>query len=218
MLLATFRFAHDALALTETFEQLPELEIEAERVAAHGTEWTMPCLWATNTTCDRLYDVFEGDSSITSIVEATEFENKIFCQVNWSDAVNERIDSYIDHEASILYAAASEEGWHIRFRFGTRDQFDDFRETMADRDHAFSLLELSQPDEPRSLGGTLTPAQRNALRAANECGYYDVPRDISTRELASKLDMSHQNLSELLRRATGKLIDETIQPGVSDEF
>ena len=49
MLLATFRFDHDALALAETFEQVPELDVEAERIAAHATEWTMPCLWATNT-------------------------------------------------------------------------------------------------------------------------------------------------------------------------
>lgn len=217
MLLATFRLDHGALALAETFEQLTELEIEAERIAAHGTEWTMPCLWATNTTFDRLDDAFEDDPSIASIIEATEFENKIFYQVNWSDEVDKRIDSYVDHEASILYAAATADGWRIRFRFGTRDQFDDFREIMSDRSHSFSLLELSQPDDPRSLSGALTPAQRNALRAAKEHGYYDVPREISTRELASKLDMSHQNLSELLRRATETIIDETIQPGIPEE-
>ena len=216
MLLATFCFDHAALALTETFERLPELEIEAERVAAHATGWTMPCLWATNTAFDRLNGAFEADPSVASIIEATEFENKIFYQINWNDEVDERINSYIDHEASILYAAATRDGWRIRFRFGTRDQFDDFRETIADCGHTFSLLELSQPEDPRSLSGALTPAQRKALRAAKEYGYYEVPREISTRELAAELDMSHQNLSELLRRATEKLIDETIQSDVSE--
>jgi hypothetical protein len=45
MLLATFQLDHEAIALKETFEALPELTVEAERIAAHSTEWTMPCLW-----------------------------------------------------------------------------------------------------------------------------------------------------------------------------
>jgi len=60
------------------------------------------------------------------------------------------------------------------------------------------------------MGGQLTAAQREALSAAKEHGYYEVPRKVSTRDLADELDMSHQNLSELLRRATSKLIDETL--------
>ncbi|MFC7008889.1 helix-turn-helix domain-containing protein [Halalkalicoccus salilacus] len=45
---------------------------------------------------------------------------------------------------------------------------------------------------------------------AKRLGYYDVPRTVTLTELANKLDISHQALSERLRRAHANLIDRTI--------
>jgi hypothetical protein len=53
MLVASFSLPHQAVALAETFQTVPGLEIEAERVAAHSTEWMMPCLWAADADFDQ---------------------------------------------------------------------------------------------------------------------------------------------------------------------
>ena len=210
MLLATFQLETSAISLEETFERLPNLEIEAEQIAAHSTKWTMPCLWMTNVEQSRINNALMKDPSVDSIVEDKGFEDECFYQVQWSDNVEDRIDAYLGTGGTILHAEATADGWRVRIRFGTRDQFDVFRERMADRGWEYTLIGLSQPNEPRHMGGQLTAAQREALSAAKEHGYYEVPRKVSTRDLADELDMSHQNLSELLRRATSKLIDETL--------
>lgn len=216
MLIATFRLELDALALAETFEHHPSLEIEAERIAAHDIEWTMPCLWAANADFKALDGTLANDPSVDAIVETATFDGEKYYQIDWSDDVEKRINAYVDHEGSILSAKATSDGWQVRFRFVSRDQFDAFRDVLAEEGHSFRLLELVQPDEPRHSVGSLTPTQREALRAARERGYYSVPRDISTRELAAELDMSHQNLSEVLRRATETLIEATLQPTTAD--
>lgn len=216
MLIATFRLELDALALAETFERHPALEIEAERVAAHDTDWTMPCLWAANADFEALDGTLANDPTVDSIVETARFDDETYYQIDWSDDVEERIGAYVDHEGSLLSAAATADGWQVRFRFVARDQFDAFREVLTEEGYSFRLLELVQPDEPRHSVGALTPTQREALRAAREHGYYSVPREISTRELAAELDMSHQNLSEVLRRATENLVEAALQPTTSD--
>ena len=54
---------------------------------------------------------------------------------------------------------------------------------------------------------TLTTTQREVYEHAREAGYYDWPRDASTRELADDLDVSKTTLLEHLRKAESKLLD-----------
>lgn len=211
MLVATFQLEPDAVALAETLETVPGIEVEAERVAAHSTTWTMPCIWVSCPDFGAVDDALADDPSVESVVDATAFEDQKYYQVDWSDEVDARIDTYLDSEASLLNAQATAEGWELRFRFVTREQFDDFRDVLNDWGYSFELSTLIRPDEPRHSVGELTPDQRDALRAAKRHGYYEVPRGISARELADELDTSHQNLSEVLRRGTAKLIDETLE-------
>ncbi|MFL9708975.1 helix-turn-helix domain-containing protein, partial [Aeromonas veronii] len=46
----------------------------------------------------------------------------------------------------------------------------------------------------------LTDSQYTSLMRAREMGFYEVPRAISLSDLADELDVSHQALSERLRR------------------
>ena len=54
----------------------------------------------------------------------------------------------------------------------------------------------------------VTDKQRKALTRAFESGYYDIPRGVTTEELATDLGISHQALSERFRRAHKGLIED----------
>lgn len=56
----------------------------------------------------------------------------------------------------------------------------------------------------------LTRPRYEALRAAYDRGYFEVPREIDLQELAAELDISHQALGERLRRAKADLVEQTI--------
>lgn len=207
MLLATFHLEHEAVALADSFEEIPEMEVEAERIAAHSTEWTMPCVWFSHDDLDAVDETLAADSSIGEIVDTNEFDGEKHYNLKWSEEVIDRINAYTDMEASILTAEANEEGWRVQFRFVSRDQFDTFREKLTDEGYSITLLNLIEPGNPRQSYGELTPTQHDVLVAAYEAGYYDVPRETTARELADELDTSHQSVSEILRRGTGKLIE-----------
>jgi len=210
VIIATFLLGREAVALDQTLQEVPEAEIEAERIAAHSTHWTMPCIWIANADFDSVDMALADDPSVKNIVEKYKFENEKYYQVEWSDKVEDRIDRFVDKEASILAASANSEGWRIQIRFANRDQFDDFRAFLEAQGYSFDLVDLTEPGAPRQSYGELTPVQRNALVTAMENGYYRVPREATARDLADELDMSHQAVSELLRRGTENLIQSLL--------
>lgn len=210
MLIASFALPHQAVALEQTFQTIPALEGEVERIAAHSTEWVMPCLWAANGDFRTVDEALATDPSVKEITETHAFASEKYYQLNWSDEVTQRIDTFLDMEASILDATVDADGWRIRIRFTSRDQFDTFREYLSKREISFDLLDLTEPGTPRQSFGEVTAAQRDALVAAKEGGYYKIPREITLRELAADRDISHQTLSEHLRRGTENLIDATL--------
>jgi len=53
----------------------------------------------------------------------------------------------------------------------------------------------------------LSEGQREAFELARQRGYYEWPRNVSTRELADELDVSKTTLLEHLRKAESKLLD-----------
>ncbi|MDZ7745147.1 MAG: helix-turn-helix domain-containing protein [Halobacteriales archaeon] len=54
---------------------------------------------------------------------------------------------------------------------------------------------------------SLTPTQREAFEAARAAGYYEWPREATTRELAAELDVSKTTYLEHLRKAEAKLLN-----------
>lgn len=210
MLIATCHLPHEAVALAEALADEPALEVEAERIAAHSTEWTMPCLWVSAPDLERAAVAIAADPTVATLVDAEEFGEEAYYHVEWSDHVQDRIDAYLDKEASILRATADADDWTLEIRFAAREQFEEFRAYLDEEGHSFRLRSLSESGSPRSAAGTLTPDQREVLESALEAGYFQVPRETTTRELAADLDRSHQSVSELLRRGTENLVAATL--------
>lgn len=210
MLTATCELPHEALALAETFATVPCLEVEAERIAAHSTEWTMPCLWVRGTDLGAAEVSLDADPTVATVVETERFDGEAYYHVEWAAGVQDRIDAYLDKEASIIRATADADGWELEIRFAGRDQFEAFREHLDAQGHSFALRSLSESGSQRGSAGALTPDQREVLEAALAQGYFQVPREVTTRELADELDRSHQTVSELLRRGTENLVAATL--------
>lgn len=210
MLIASFSIPPESLALAETSEALPDIDVEAERIAAHSMEWTMPCLWVGHSDFDAVDEQLRADSSVSEMIDTDYVGNEAYYQVDWSDEVKHRLNSYIDKSGSLLEAHFNDGRWTIVLRFVSRDQFDTFCDHLQEQGHSFSLLSVSETESPREGYRGLTPTQRDALVAAATHGYFGVPRETTIEELAADLDTSHQTLSEVLRRGVENLVYSTL--------
>ncbi|WP_266082898.1 helix-turn-helix domain-containing protein [Haladaptatus caseinilyticus] len=206
MFVASFSIPADGFALGHTLETVPEMTVKAERVAAHGTVWVMPCLWVTGDDFDAFDTALKADPTVDSVIEVEAFEDERYYQLEWDDSVNQFVDALIDTEGSILNAETQNEAWHLRIRFATREQLEVFQDYLSSQNHSFQLLNLFKPKAPRQERGELTAAQRDALVAAVEQGYYQIPRDSTVEEVANALGISNQAASERLRRGIEQLV------------
>ncbi|KAB1188738.1 MULTISPECIES: helix-turn-helix domain-containing protein [Haloferax] len=101
--------------------------------------------------------------------------------------------------------------WQVWYA-GERSEIRDRIATVMDesgadiRVQSITSAEGAEPEREQRLD-TLTQSQRQAFELAREEGYYRWPREVSTRELASMLDISKTTLLEHLRKAESKLLD-----------
>lgn len=210
MFIANFSLPPSTFTLEHTADALPEIEIEAERIAAHSTQWTMPCLWVKNAAFETIEETFRSDPSIDEIVDSVHYDEVGFYHVEWTETIKERFDIFTDKEGSILEAHLQNGSWRVAFRFTAREQLRTFREYLTDKGHRFQLLGMTLPKTPRQGYYQLTPRQRDALVAAAKNGHFSIPRETTITDLADEFDISHQAFSELLRRGMENLVFSTL--------
>ncbi|WP_049969273.1 helix-turn-helix domain-containing protein [Haladaptatus cibarius] len=60
---------------------------------------------------------------------------------------------------------------------------------------------------PETAIADLSPRQQEALVTAHETGYYRIPRETTTAEIAAEMEIDRRTFEEHLRRAENKLVD-----------
>lgn len=104
------------------------------------------------------------------------------------------------YEATVLEAVGTTERWEFQFRFPDEADISAFNADCERAGITLDLQRLYHPDEPELETSGLTPAQRETLLAALEGGFFDIPRRITTEELAEEFGISDQAVNERLRR------------------
>lgn len=82
---------------------------------------------------------------------------------------------------------------------------------MADEAGLNVLLErLTDYEGPRAILDSLTDRQHEIVQTAYAMGYYDVPREASTDEIAAEVDLDSSTVAEHLQRAEHNLLTELL--------
>lgn len=96
-----------------------------------------------------------------------------------------------------------------------------YRDLAADHDvtvkEKHELATVARDAPVRSLDDivpSLTTRQRDVLRAARQQGYYQIPRETTTKELATAFDLDRRTVEEHLRRAENKILEALVDHGV----
>lgn len=208
--IAEFQLPPDQFALAHTFDQMTDVTIEVERLATHSREWVMPFLWARNDSMDDFIAVIEDDPSVKEVTPLDIEDDFGHFNIIWDDEVQQFVDKIVDMHGVMLEAEAQPRGWFFKLQFVDQGAFEEFQSYFGEQDVTFDLLRLSQAGAPKDREYDLTPRQREVLSEALDAGYFDVPREIGIEDLAERLDISSNAVSERLRRATANLVRNTL--------
>jgi predicted DNA binding protein len=101
----------------------------------------------------------------------------------------------------------SSEAWEFQLMCAEHDDLSKIYAKCDEKGLSLTVDAIYKLDSNKGSEEELSEIQHTALSEAKEKGYYEIPRAISMSELANELEVSHQALSERLRRAHGNLVD-----------
>lgn len=215
--IAEIELSAEEFALSETLSQLDDVEFEVERLVAHDQERVMPLVWINGEDDEEISTVLEEDPTVDNLRLLTGLDSEWLYQMDWVDHIETLVQILVEESGTILAAFGDESGWQLRVLFPEREALSRTYDYCRDAEFTMTISSVYELDEGREGRFGLTDSQQDTLVAAFERGYFDVPRAITLTDLADELDISHQALSERLRRGQKSVLENTVIIGRQQE-
>lgn len=199
-------------ALRQTLSEIPHIEFEIERAVAHSSDRVMPFVWVSGNDTDRekFEEIISDDSSLDLYELIADPDDEWLYQMEWISEIETLVQILVEEEGTILAATGTDEGWNLRILFPDRDALSRTFDYCQDNGFTLDVRNIYQLEEGREGKFGLTEEQQDTLTAAFEAGYFSIPREVNGKELAADLDISHQAVSERLRRGYFNLIQNAL--------
>ncbi|MFC4449944.1 helix-turn-helix domain-containing protein [Halorussus aquaticus] len=197
--------------LADTLTNVPGMRIEIKRVVA-GTERITPYFWATGGEFETFERGLREDPTIQDILTLEEQDgDERFYRVTWQAKTANLLTATSDAKATILEAVSDGKSWQLKVLFPNRDALSEFHDYCVSNDFSFQLERVYRAENPQERAEyDVTDEQQEALTAAYDAGYFEVPRRTTLTELADGLDISRNALSARLRRGHRNLVANTL--------
>ncbi|WP_114579197.1 helix-turn-helix domain-containing protein [Saliphagus sp. LR7] len=205
-----FTIPAEEFALSRTLLELPEMVFQIDRVVAHDTDHLMPFVWASNGDFEGLTSVLEDDPTVTEVDHLMSLEDQRFYRMEWTDEAQLVGNMVIEQGGTVQQATAFDDRWHLRVFFPERNHISAAYEHAENNGLQFDVTRIYDMSNIQQARFGLTEEQFEVLRMAVEHGYFDIPRQIPQEQLAEKLNISHQAVSERLRRAIKGLAENAV--------
>lgn len=145
--------------------------------------------------------------SVNTIHPVSTHESETLYALDWEPSDSSLLRRILDLDAVLLGARGTTDTWGLELRFPSHEALSKFQAFYVTEDIEVSIERIYNPTNPDAgpwYG--LTAPQRETLASAVESGYYSLPRQISTQELADTFDISDQAVTERLRRGISTLV------------
>lgn len=143
-------------------------------------------------------------------VVSTHNEETLYA-LDWEIGSDTFFEGIVAIDAHILEATGTAQTWAFELRFPSHGTLSDFQAYCADTSLPITVERIYNPTKPDAgpwYG--LTLSQREMLTRAVEAGYYSIPRQASTQDLAEEFEISDQAVTERLRRGILALVTNTL--------
>ncbi|WP_418285259.1 bacterio-opsin activator domain-containing protein [Halorubrum sp. DTA46] len=201
---------HEKFVLTETLSSVPNASFEVEGVVETCETSVMPLIWASAADHDHLETALSDDPTTQEVELLSDHADRWLYRMKWISNVQGLLETLVTNQATILTATTNNERWIVRLMFPTHDGVSETMAHCKAHDIDLEMIAIREMNgQPAGRYG-LTDPQFEALTTAWGKGFYTVPRGAELVDIAADLGVSHQALSERLRRGIDTLIRDTL--------
>lgn len=206
-----FTVPASALAMQQTLDEVPEMSVQIERVVAHESGILTPYFWVRGGDMERFKSALEDDPSVLEYTRVDMLEKETLYRAVWPTDVESIAQAYLEAGATVLEATGRNQRWELRLRFDNQPNLSAFNEYCEENNIPLTVNRIYNPTTVKGGGQFgITPKQREALVAALDAGFYEIPPAATMTEIAEALGISQQALSKRLRRAHGNIVSNVL--------
>jgi predicted DNA binding protein len=210
--IAEYAVRSGKLALADTVDAVPEVGLDIERAYATDPDRPILFVWVTAADVDGFDAALAEDPTIAAAERIDEVDGDYLYRLGIHESTPIVLYAkWVELGGERLRARYEDGWWHARTRFPNREALSEYRRYIRDNDIDFRLERLYDSAYRSTDGPTLTDEQRETLELAYEQGYFEVPRSTTTAELADRLGVSNQAVSERLRRGHARLVEDALR-------
>ncbi|QLK25218.1 helix-turn-helix domain-containing protein [Natrinema zhouii] len=209
--IADIEIPADGTGTGELFEAAPSLTCEMEQVIAssgHG-------LWLSGPSHSEVKEALDEAGAIGNYSQISSDEDRWLYDIEFEPDTVDPFEIVLEEGGTVLSASASNGTWLLSVRVVDRESVSSLYDRLDDNDVTPTIVRLFDLAEESHSQCGLTTRQYETLVAAIDHGYFEIPREVSMQELSEELGISHQALSERLRRAYRALV--TSELNVTEE-
>jgi len=153
----------------------------------------------------------ESHPSVEHIVEVTSHGGERLYSLDWNVGRDLFFQGILNLDGQLLSATGTVDTWEFEIRFLSHESLSEFQEYCSNAHIPLEVGRIYNPVRPGTgMWYGVTDIQREALMRAVQGGYYSIPREMSTQDLADELGISDQAVTERLRRAIVALTENTL--------
>lgn len=209
--LASFGVDSEELPVGQLVRETAGVTLELERIVS-TEDVSMPYLWASGDDFVRFERNLAACPPVVDFDRLDRFDDAALYRVEWQRGQGLLVRGIVDADGAVLVGEVGRERTRFLVRFPDHDDLARFYNFCIEHDigvrmkQVYSLTDRSE----RAREFDLTPEQREALVLAARHGYFTSPRETTLDELADRLDISQQAISQRIRGGTEKVILEAL--------
>lgn len=186
--------------LSDTFRRAPDVQIRFERTVTTGAE-NDASLWVAASDRETVDAAFASDPSVREFTSVAVRRDEWLYDVTFTPDTRSLRETLGESDAVVEGVYGENATWTVRLRVDSRTALSSVRDRLDADGYDVRVDRIWEVgDESGGLDG-ISPCHARTLHEALIAGYYEVPRETDLKELAGRLGITHQALSERLRRA-----------------
>ena len=216
--LVTARVPADEFALAETLTTIPDLRVTGASIVTAGDTGPLTLVWFQTPDTEALVAALDADPTITAAEALVHADNRYLYRIEWDVNLGWLCQLLLSSQGVLLDAQASEHDWRLQILYPDREALRETDDFCDQYKLSFTIEAVRTVDPKQTTQYGLTPEQYEALTVAQQLGYFAVPREADLEEVAAEVGVSHQALSERLRRGHNTIISaalDGIEPTVA---